>query len=245
MFERRPGYAGTRSPLRIGKMSLTDIFDVNDVLTDSHLQFLNWTVDNNGAWDYAADTRVYTVGGAVEYDDAFANDSHMGNYREAVQAFLDGVDPTPRITQHGHFGTVKCGFEWNGEQEITGNLRIGWNDDQEESFAYTEVGQTALLGLDYAGASWKRPSDKIGISFASNAIKKDHQNYLKYNGLGFLLGDGRLNYARENIEEGSYYNWHDWKGLFFALDGQHINNPGYNHDRGPVWVAGVRTHMDF
>jgi len=289
-----------RFEFRVGKMSLTDIFDVNDILTDSHLQFLNWTVDNNGAWDYAADTRGYTVGGALEYDDhswsarygifampvvangidldwafsrahgqdwevelrhsfvpgrkgvtrilAYANNAHMGNYREAVQAFLDGIDPAPKITRYEHFGTVKYGFGWNNEQEITEHLRIGsrfgWNDDQEESFAYTEVGQTALLGSDYAGARWKRPSDKAGISFTSNAIKKDHQNYLKYGGLGFLLGDGRLNYARENIEEG-YYNWHAWKGLFFALDVQHINNPGYNHDRGPVWVGGVRTHVDF
>jgi high affinity Mn2+ porin len=133
-------------------------------------------------------------------------------------------------------------------RRITENLRIGsrfgWNDDQEESFAYTEVGQSALLGLDYAGARWKRPFDKIGLSFVSNAIKKDHQNYLKNGGLGFLLGDSHLNYGRENIEEG-YYNWHAWRGLFFALDVQHIDNPGYNRDRGPVWLGGVRTHVDF
>jgi high affinity Mn2+ porin len=289
-----------RFEFRIGKMSLTDTFDVNGVLTDSHLQFLNWTVDNNGAWDYAADTRGYTVGSALEYDDrnwsarygifamptvangidldwaisrahgqnwefevrrsflhgrkgatrvlAFANNAHMGNYREAVQAYHAGIDPTPEITRHEHFGTVKYGFEWNNEQEITENLRIGsrfgWNDDHEESYAYTEVGQSALLGFDYAGARWKRPSDKIGLSFVSNAIKKDHQNYLKAGGRGFLLGDGRLNYGRENIEEG-YFDWHSWKGVFFALDVQHIDDPGYNRDRGPVWVGGVRTHVDF
>ena len=42
---------------------------MNSVGTDSHLQFTNWTIDNNGAWDYAADTRGYTVGGVLEYDD--------------------------------------------------------------------------------------------------------------------------------------------------------------------------------
>jgi len=26
---------------------------------------------------------------------------------------------------------------------------------------------------------------------------------------------------------------------------QHINNPGYNRDRGPVWVGSVRAHVDF
>ena len=54
---------------RVGKFTLPDTFDINAVLTDSHLQFENWTVDNNGAWDYAADTRGYTYGVALEYDD--------------------------------------------------------------------------------------------------------------------------------------------------------------------------------
>ena len=58
-----------RVEFRVGKMTLPDFFDVNSVGSDSHLQFMNWTVDNNGAWDYAADTRGYTVGGMAEYDD--------------------------------------------------------------------------------------------------------------------------------------------------------------------------------
>jgi high affinity Mn2+ porin len=289
-----------RFELRIGKMSLPDVFDINEVGSDSHLQFMNWTVDNDGAWDYAADTRGYTVGGVLEYDDihwsarygiftmpvvangialdwalsrargqnwefelrhtilagrkgttrilGFVNNADMGNYRQAVNAYRNRIDARPTITAYDRLGTVKYGFGWNNEQEITANLRIasrfGWNDDQEESFAYTEVGQTIEGAADYFGARWHRPADKAGVAFVSNAIKKDHQNYLKDGGLGFLLGDGRLTYGRENIVE-SYYTWHAWRGLFFALDGQHINNPGYNRDRGPLWVASVRGHIDF
>jgi len=58
-----------RLEFRIGKLTLPDFFDANSVGSDSHLQFMNWTVDNNGAWDYAADTRGYTLGGMAEYDD--------------------------------------------------------------------------------------------------------------------------------------------------------------------------------
>jgi len=58
-----------RLEIRFGKFSLADFFDLNTWGHDSHLQFLNWTVDNNGAWDYAANTRGYTDGGLVEYDD--------------------------------------------------------------------------------------------------------------------------------------------------------------------------------
>ncbi len=295
-----------RIEFRIGKMTLPDFFDLNGPGSDSHLQFMNWTVDNNGAWDYAADTRGYTVGGMAEYDDTiwsiryglfampvvangidmdwafsrahaqngefelrhsfvpqhkgvtrllfFANRAHMGTYREAVDDFLNGSDTAkygitvPSILLHEHYGALKYGFGYNTEQEITENLRVfgrfGWNEGQHESYVYTEVDQTVEAGADYAGARWHRPVDKIGLAVVSNAIKRDHQNYLRLGGLGFLLGDGNLNYGREDIVE-SYYNWHAWRGLFYAVDVQHIDNPGYNRDRGPAWVGSVRAHVDF
>jgi hypothetical protein len=289
-----------RVEFRVGKMTLPDFFDVNSVGSDSHLQFMNWTVDNNGAWDYAADTRGYTAGGMAEYDDRawsiryglfampvvangidmdwafsrahahngefelrkswmpqrkgvtrllfYANRAHMGDYREAVRAYLAGSDATPTITAHEHFEALKYGFGYNTEQELTASLRVfgrfGWNEGQHESFAYTEVDQTVEAGADYGGDRWHRPQDKVAIAMVSNAIKRDHQNYLRLGGLGFLLGDGGLNYGRENIVE-SYYTWHAWKGLFYSVDLQHIDNPGYNRDRGPAWVGSVRTHVDF
>ena len=299
-FALAPSVPVRRIEFRIGKMTLPDFFDFNNIGSDSHLQFMNWTVDNNGAWDYAANTRGYTVGAMAEYDDRawslryglfamptvanamdldwnwrrahshngefelrhsfipkrkgvtrvlfYANRAHMGSYREAVDAFLAGTDKTPNILLHEHFSALKYGFGYNAEQELTENLRVfgrfGWNDGKTESFAYTEVDQTVEAGADYTGARWNRPADKIGLAMVSNAIKADHQNYLKLGGLGFLLGDGKLNYGRENIVE-SYYNWHAWRGLFYAVDVQHINNPGYNCDRGPVWVGSVRAHVDF
>src|SRR6202795_1957871 len=58
-----------RLEIRLGKFSMPDFFDVNSVGTDTHFQFMNWSVDNNGAWDYAADTRGYTVGLVADYED--------------------------------------------------------------------------------------------------------------------------------------------------------------------------------
>jgi hypothetical protein len=305
-FGLAPSVPVRRIEFRIGKLTLPDFFDINSVGSDSHLQFMNWTVDNNGAWDYAADTRGYTVGGIAEYDDHvwsvrygllampvvangidmdwalsrahgqngefelrhsfvplrkgvtrllfYANRAHMGTYREAVADFLNGSDiekygvTVPAITLHEHLSALKYGFGYNTEQEITENLRVfgrfGWSEGQHESFAYTEVDQTVEAGADYAGTRWHRPVDKIGLAVVSNAIKADHQEYLKLGGLGFLLGDGNLRYGRENIVE-SYYNWHAWRGLFYAVDVQHIANPGYNRDRGPAWVGSVRAHVDF
>ena len=299
-----------RFEIRVGKMTLPDSFDVNSVGTDSHLQFTNWTIDNNGAWDYAADTRGYTVAGILEYDDriwsaryafaamptvangitldwafsrangqnwefelrkglpalmglspagmgkregairvlSFVNHAHMGDYRDSVEQYLECKVSTPSIIQTERFGAVKYGFGLNTEQEVTDKLRLfgrfGWNEDQHESYVYTEVGQTVLFGGDCNGAGWHRPVDKIGVAFVSNAIKRNHQNYLHYGGLGFLLGDGNLNYGREDIVEW-YYNAHLWRGYYMAAGGTEFDHPGYNKDRGPVYVTTVRAHVDF
>jgi high affinity Mn2+ porin len=58
-----------RLEVRFGKFSMPDFFDLNSVGSDTHLQFDNWSVDNNGAWDYAADTRGYTIGLVADYED--------------------------------------------------------------------------------------------------------------------------------------------------------------------------------
>jgi high affinity Mn2+ porin len=65
---------GGRRPVRrwtvtIGKFGVTDVFDDNDYSHDPRAQFLNWADWTPGAWDYPADTRGYTWGAAVEYDD--------------------------------------------------------------------------------------------------------------------------------------------------------------------------------
>jgi high affinity Mn2+ porin len=46
----------------LGKMAATDFFDNNRFSHDPRTQFQNWAVMYNGAWDYPADTRGYTIG---------------------------------------------------------------------------------------------------------------------------------------------------------------------------------------
>jgi high affinity Mn2+ porin len=58
-----------RLEIRFGKLSLVDLFDQNSVGSDPHFQFNNWAIDNSGAYDYAADTRGYTVAVSVDYED--------------------------------------------------------------------------------------------------------------------------------------------------------------------------------
>jgi hypothetical protein len=58
-----------RLEVPFGKFDLVDFFDQNSVATDTHFHFTNWAVDNYGAYDYAADTRGYTVGFTADYED--------------------------------------------------------------------------------------------------------------------------------------------------------------------------------
>lgn len=58
-----------RIEFRLGKMDLTDFIDANTYGTDSNLQFLNWSVDDNAAYDVASNTRGYTGAAMIEYDD--------------------------------------------------------------------------------------------------------------------------------------------------------------------------------
>ena len=53
--------------LNLGKFSAADFFDQNSYSHDPRIQFLNWSLMSAGAWDYAANTRGYTVGGVLEY----------------------------------------------------------------------------------------------------------------------------------------------------------------------------------
>ena len=286
----------SRIELRAGKMSLADFFDVNPVGSDSHLQFMNWAIDNNGAYDYAADTRGYTYGAIVEYDAprwslrfaealmptvangidldwdltrargenleleirpttaltlrllGYANHANMGRYEEATRAFLDGVDPQPDIAAHRRQGRVKNGFGANVDYASSFGARFfgraGWNEGQNESFAYTEVNDSVAIGGDVTGTGWRRPQDRLGFAVVSNGLSSEHQTYLRLGGLGFLLGDGTLTYGREAIAE-SYYAAHVWRGLFGSVDGQYLAHPGYNRDRGPVFVGSLRLHVDF
>jgi carbohydrate-selective porin OprB len=176
---------------------------------------------------------------------AYRNVADMGSYREAIDAFLAGRDPVPDIARHRRQGRTKTGYGLNFEQEASGSVRVfgrwGVNDGHTESFAYTEVDGTLELGADLR---LRNERHKLGLALVDNRLSNLHRTYLALGGLGFLLGDGRLGYAHEHIVE-TYYNYRLWRGVNVAADLQYIRNPGYNRDRGPVWVPATRLHVDF
>ena len=296
--------APTRLEFKAGRMAVNDDFDHNRYAGATRTQFMNWSLWDNTAWDYAANTRGYTDGFVLGYvspqwtlkygiyrmplyangqtletlkraqgenmeltlspwsDGAvlrlltFRNTARMGDYREAL-AIAAASGTVPDVAADGRDGRHKYGFGVNGELPLADEgetglfMRLGWNDGATESFVFTEVDRLASFGGQLCGSHWRRPEDRVGLGLVVEGLAAPHHDYLAAGGSGFLLDDGRLNYAHEEILE-SYYRLQVFDGigplpvrLQLGPDVQLIRNPGFNHDRGPVRFYALRLHLEY
>jgi high affinity Mn2+ porin len=171
-----------------------------------------------------------------------------GSYNDATALALAMGVPAADTVAQTRQGRTKYGFYLNLQQDISDTLglfgRFSWNDGRSEIGAFTDIDQSLSLGLQLKGAWWGRPGDRIGLAGAWNTISPDHSRYLAAGGLGVLVGDGRLNYASENVIE-TFYALQMTKGLTATVDYQLLVNPAYNADRGPVHVFSGRLHATF
>jgi high affinity Mn2+ porin len=176
---------------------------------------------------------------------AFRNQAVMGSFGDAI-AQSAASNATPDLTQV-RTAQAKVGGGINIEQDVRDDvgvfLRASASDGKTEAFAFTEIDRSVSGGALLKGVRWGRPADEIGVAFAVNGLSSTHRDYFARGGLGFFLGDGRLNYRSEQIVE-TYYSLKVAKPLWLSFDYQHIHNPGYNADRGPANFFGVRVHLE-
>jgi hypothetical protein len=294
-MDQLPGRVSARRlVITAGKLAANDIFDTSAFAGAPRTQFMNWSLFNAPSWDFAADTRGYTKGVAVELkqerwalalgrfqmptvangnhldpalSDAhsdnlqltlspehgpilrllfYANHANMGDYAEALaQAAASPQATSPDITATRAVGRLKHGWVLNAELPLSEDgaaglfARVGYNDGHTESFAFTEADRSASLGGQARG--WGQ-EDRWGAAASLHDISPEHRAYLQAGGLGFVLGDGRLNPGHEQIIE-AYYAWAPYAWLRVSPDLQLVWNPGYNRDRGPVRVAGLRLRL--
>lgn len=178
------------------------------------------------------------------------NLSQAPSYAQGIRAI--GVNDTHVLeairgdVENKRYEGHKLTLGLNAEQQINNNIgafaRLGWNDGQYASWAFTEIDKTFCTGVSILGNSWHRPNDVVGLAGVVNGISKSHQNFLKAGGYGFIIGDGTLNYSPESILE-LYYNIKLANFFELTLDYQFVNNPGYNKDRGPVNAFAARGHI--
>ena len=286
-----------------GKLAASDLFDLNRYANTTRLQFMNWALFQNTAWDFAADTRGYTNGVSVAYIrpgatlrlgsfqmprrangnvfDAnlgraqgtqaeltltptqlglgdrtptvrllgYYNRARMGLYRLAL-ADAAGTGQPPDVVATDAPGRRKRGYGVNAELPLADGgetgvfLRVGGCDGDVESFAFTEVERHLSGGLQLTGARWRRAADRVGLGLVRHGLSADHRAYLAAGGSGFLLGDGRLTYGPETIAE-AYYRAQIGPYVEASPDLQRVANPGYNRDRGPATVLGVRLNLRY
>lgn len=286
-----------RLVLTVGNLAITDLFDDNRFAHDPRTDFMNWSLIDSGAYDFAADARGYTWGVAAEWHDldwalragrflepgqsngmaldtrisrhygdqlelekdvnvagkdgkirvlAFHNVGVMGRYRDALAVgHALGQPPDLALVRRRN---AKWGAALNVEQELGGDIgafgRVSWNNGQTETYSFTEIDRSIALGAAFGGTRWGRKNDELGLALVRNGLSAAHRDYLAAGGLGFFLGDGRLNYRPEQIGE-LYYNLGFGKAVKLGVDAQRVANPGYNADRGPVNFYGVRAHAEF
>jgi len=122
----------TRITFTLGKFSVVDLFDGNTYSHDARTQFLNWSLMDNGAWDFAADTRGYTYGFAVEmikgrWTMRYAGvmmpkiANGMGMDTNIARARADNFELERRYTLKGHAGALRV-MSYNNHAHM-GNYR--------------------------------------------------------------------------------------------------------------------------
>ncbi|MDR3651913.1 MAG: carbohydrate porin [Paludibacter sp.] len=218
-------------------------YDFSLLPTVANGMAMNWDVNKAGSHtiEYTHNYNLSGKNGTVRLF-TFLNYGNMGNYNESLA--LNSTSPD--IINTRKYGRTKYGFGLNAEQAINSDLgvffRAGWNDGNNETWAFTEIDRTVSLGLSATGNRWNRPNDNVGLAHVISGISTPHLNYLKAGGMGFELGDGNLNYSLENLTE-FYYSFQMSSNISLSAAYQHIINPGYNKDRGPVDVLSVRLHL--
>lgn len=176
---------------------------------------------------------------------AFANRANMAEYAAATALLISnpGADYTTVRAEH-----LKYGFGLNWEQEVAKNVgvfsRLGWNDDREESWMFSDVGYAGSVGVSLKGAAWNRADDTYGLAGLMSGCSPDQRRFLAAGGTGILAGDGRLDYGWEKTLE-TYYDFKVGNYARFAVDYQFIDHPAFNQARGPVSVFGARLHVEF
>jgi high affinity Mn2+ porin len=176
----------------------------------------------------------------------FLNRARMGSYRDAI-ALGVATHSAPDTALVRRYRS-RPGIAVNLQQQIGDALgvflRLSANDGSQETYEFTEINRGLATGLSLKGADWGRADDTVMLALVHDEISREARAYFAAGGIGLLIGDGALVHSGpENIVEAAYsYNLD--KGLEVTGDYQWILRPGYNADRGPVSVIGLRLHWE-
>lgn len=194
----------------------------------------------------------------------FRNHEWMGSFQDAITAYQ--VNPAQNNASNCHsfnYGSTnntapdmcfvrkpndKMGIGINLEQSLHDNvgvfLRAMYADGKTEVFSYTAADRSLSLGTLINGGLWGRSKDSVGIGYGISGISPSHVAYLNQGGIDGFVGDGKIRYSPEQVVD-IFYKVNLISSAWASVDYQHIANPAFNADRGPVDIYGVRAHFEF
>ena len=142
----------------------------------------------------------------------------------------------------------KVGIGVNLEQHITEDIGVfvrGMiSDGRTEVFAFNPADRSVSVGAVAKGSAWHRRFDVAGVGVGVAWISQPHAHYLALGGVDGFVGDGKLRKAAEGVVE-VFYSVNLLRAIWLSADYQHLRNPGFNADRGPVNIVGTRVHAEF
>jgi carbohydrate-selective porin OprB len=140
------------------------------------------------------------------------------------------------------------GIGINLEQQVYDDVglffRGMYSDGKTEVYSYTSTDQSISLGTLVKGTRWGRAKDTLGIGYAQGWLSDAHVRYLGMGGIDGFIGDGKIRYRPEQVVD-IFYSYNIWNSLWLSADYQHIANPAYNADRGPVDIYSAKIHLEF
>jgi len=207
------------------------------------------------------DHRLFGQPGAVRLL-GYRNQVNAGLFKDAVAAFAADPKKNAAACTSYHYDSTnagapdlcwvrrpntKMGVGLNIEQALGDNVGVFargmYSDGQSEVYAYMSSDASLSFGALAKGTWWRRPSDSVGAAVAVSFISDEHASYLGEGGVDGFIGDGRIRSSAESVVE-LFYSARLLPPLWLTLDVQHITNPAYNADLGPVDLFGGRLHVE-
>jgi len=194
---------------------------------------------------------------------AYRNHEIMGRFDDAIAAFESNPNKNATTCIGFNYGSdnstapdlcwarkpnIKMGIGVNLEQQVGEDIGVFfrgmYSDGNTEVYSYTSTDRSIALGALVTGKRWNRPKDTVGLGYGQGWLSSSHVAYLGMGGIDGFIGDGAINYSPEQVVN-LFYSFSVFSSMWLTADYQHIENPGYNADRGPVNIYAARVHIEF
>ena len=191
----------------------------------------------------------------------YRNHENIGTFADAIKSFSPSRNANTCTDFHYDSANVgapdlcwsrrpntKWGVGASIEQTLWRDIGIFargmYSDGKTEVYSYTSADRSLSLGIVGRGATWRRAKDFAGLGYGVSWISPVHAEYLRRGGIDGFVGDGGLRSGAEEVFE-VFYGINVVGSSWLSGDYQHIVNPGFNRDRGPVDIFGARFHAEF